>query len=597
MAEFTGATYDEAVLEAEKQFNTKSDKLEIAVLEEGPPAGKRAWRISADWKHVTAAAAEDVAKGRDKVIFEPDSGARIVLHYLDEGVAIEAPREATDIEVNSYIARRGLRGYDLPGARKALDGGAKVAPLAPAQEAGPPAPDEVFVSFSKDDMTATLQLFPGDAEGARLTFDDIMEKLTGQYRIVCGIDEELVRRVAAETPYRQHIEIAHGRMPKEGDSAKIEYHFRQTTSMRPRLLDGDKVDYRTLDLFETVRAGQVLVTRTPPTQGVDGLSLRGRPLRARSGKDAQLPRGKGVTISEDKCTMTADTDGMVSVKDRQVVVASRYVVPENVDMSTGNIEFTGDIEVKGNVISGMTLKAEGNIEVHGVVEAATIIAGGGVVLHQGMQGTGRGLVKAGGDVTAKYFERVTVSAGGMISADAIYHSDCSAVEGINLAGKHASLIGGVSRSAHVVSARTIGSTSATATIVEVGILPEQRERLVHLENELARLNNEKGKIALLVKTYGAAPGPDETPERAALRQRVVEANRQIVMQIAEATTERNRLKAETESVTGGRVHAVGTVYPGTKVVIGAAVYNVEQPIDFATFRVRDGEVSFVACEL
>ncbi len=599
MAEFSAASYEEAVVEAEKKFNLGRDQLEISVIEQGSSGlfSKKPWRIEASMKHIAAPSAQSLPQRDGGEVFGGlHEQARIRLIYTPEGVMLEPDPAISDAEMGSYFARRELRDLDFQTAKKLIARGDSPVQVAPAQQEGPPARDEVLVTFAKDDMTAYLVLYPGDEGGERATYESLMQALTERYKIVCGIDEEKLRRIAKALPYRQEIEIAHGRQPVTGQDATIEMHFRQSHSMRPKLLDGDRVDYWTLDLFESVRKGQVLITRTPPTSGADGESVRGRPLRAKSGKDKQLPRGKGIVVSEDKLQVVAALDGMVTFTSGQVNVASCYIVQGNVDMSTGNIDFVGDVEVRGNVIAGMTVKAEGSVEIHGVVEAASIVAGGNVVLHQGMQGMGKGEVIAGGDVAAKYFERVKVVARGVVTADAIYHSEVNSVEGVMLAGKRASLIGGVTRSAKLVAARTIGSTSNTSTIVEVGILPEQRERYNFLETELIRLSNEREKIALLVRTYGAAPKEGEPADRDQVRQRVLEANRSLLRQSAEATAERDTLRASMESVTGGRVHVLNTIFPGARVVIGSAVYIVENPIDYATFRVMDGDVGFVACE-
>ena len=522
---------------------------------------------------------------------------RIALAYAPDGVLMFLPSCVSDAEIVSYLKRRNVHGSDPSLARKQAAQGIFPVRIAPQQDEGPPAPDEASIVFSRDDMTASLLLFPGDEEGEWLTYDALSALLTDTHKIVCGIHEEALLWIAQMRPYREAIEVAHGIPPVDGLPGKLDFHFRLSSTKRPKLLDGDRVDYRTLDLFVPVRTDDVLVTRTPPVPGVDGQTLRGRTLRARPGKDVRLPVGKGVAISDDKCAMTAMTDGMVTYQNGAVAVASRYVVQGNVDMSVGNIDFPGDIEVRGNVIAGMTLKAEGNLEVHGIVEAAFLTAGGDVLLHQGMQGVGRGSVRAGGDVTAKYFERVHVSAGGMISADAIYHSDCNAVEGVNLAGKHASLIGGTTRSLHMVSARTVGSVAHVATVIEMGLLPGQRERLIFLKNEQLRLANEREKLELLIKSFGGAPKANEPPERAALRARIIDANRQNLVQMSQATTERNEIEAEIKVASSGRVHVLGTIFDGAKIVIGPLVYHVESPIEYATFRVVDKELGFTACEL
>ena len=45
-----------------------------------------------------------------------------------------------------------------------------------------------------------------------------------------------------------------------------------------------------------------------------------------------------------------------------------YVVPGDVDFSTGNIDFIGSVKVMGSVRNGFSVKAEGNVEIMGRLE-------------------------------------------------------------------------------------------------------------------------------------------------------------------------------------------------------------------------------------
>ncbi|MEI2428161.1 FapA family protein [Priestia megaterium] len=51
----------------------------------------------------------------------------------------------------------------------------------------------------------------------------------------------------------------------------------------------------------------------------------------------------------------------------------------NVNESSGNIQFTGDVEIEGEVEAGMLVEAEGNILVEQAVNQATLNASGAVI--------------------------------------------------------------------------------------------------------------------------------------------------------------------------------------------------------------------------
>ena len=57
-----------------------------------------------------------------------------------------------------------------------------------------------------------------------------------------------------------------------------------------------------------------------------------------------------------------------------------------VDLSTGNINFDGSLHIKGDVADGVAVDVSGSVLVEGVVARATIVAGGDIVIKNGIIG-------------------------------------------------------------------------------------------------------------------------------------------------------------------------------------------------------------------
>ena len=170
-----------------------------------------------------------------------------------------------------------------------------------------------------------------------------------------------------------------------------------------------------------------------------------------------------------------------------------YEVPANVDTSTGDIEYEGNVLVHGNVLAGFSITAKGDIVVEGVVEGANLCAGGHIILKRGIQGMDRGVLKANGNISSRFIERATVEAGGYVSADAIMHSNVSAKGDITVDGKKGYITGGTIRSGSLVSAKTIGSSMGTNTNIEVGIEPAIISEYHELGKEQETLKEEQEK--------------------------------------------------------------------------------------------------------
>ena len=143
-------------------------------------------------------------------------------------------------------------------------------------------------------------------------------------------------------------------------------------------------------------------------------------------------------MSEDGLRLYSEVSGHVSLTDGRVFVSDTYEVAADVDSSTGDIDYEGNVVVRGNVITGFTVKAKGDIEVYGVVEGAYIEAEGQIILRRGMQGMNKGILKANGNIITKFIENAEVIAGGYINTDSIMHSKVSAKGDIVVGGDEAS---------------------------------------------------------------------------------------------------------------------------------------------------------------
>ena len=166
----------------------------------------------------------------------------------------------------------------------------------------------------------------------------------------------------------------------------------------------------------------------------------------------------------------------------------------DIDFSTGNITFNGNVIIKGIVNNGFAVTANGDIDCSELIEGANLTAGGSIHVKRGVKGLGKSVIKAGKDVFAKYIERATVIAGGSVIVDeALIHSDTEAGDRIEATGAKGSIFGGHVAAGNLVKANFIGSEMAIKTIIEVGAAPQMKDRLVFLNREVAKKNDDYDK--------------------------------------------------------------------------------------------------------
>jgi hypothetical protein len=288
---------------------------------------------------------------------------------------------------------------------------------------------------------------------------------------------------------------------------------------------------------------------------------------------------------------------MVEFINNAVNVSSVYKINGDCDMSVGNIDFEGSVHISGSVRSGNTVKATDGISVGGGVEAAILIAGGNVEVKGGMQGSSKGKIEAGGSVSIMYIERGTIIADGPVKVDVSIHSTIETGSTIHALGKRGAIIGGQAASAGDIVTNFIGALSHTKTEVEVGVTPRKRARISALEREITQLEAEKIKFiqleAYLEKTKETLD--PETWNKLSISGK--ENNRINEENMASYTAEIATLQYEIEHATESRVHVFETTFAGSRITIGRSAYKVTNEITFATFKYREGEVSYSPCEI
>lgn len=153
------------------------------------------------------------------------------------------------------------------------------------------------------------------------------------------------------------------------------------------------------------------------------------------------------------------------------------------------------------------------------MEGAELISGGSIEITGGIIGYNKGLVNAGKNVKVSFIQDGNVVAGeDVIVSQSIMHSNIRAGRDVLCNGAKGLIVGGIVQAGDKVVARTIGNTMSTATAVEVGVVPELRNEINELRQELRQLleNEDKTNKALYLLNQLANNG-QLSPDKVALR--------------------------------------------------------------------------------
>ncbi|MDL2224974.1 FapA family protein [Eubacteriales bacterium OttesenSCG-928-M02] len=519
-----------------------------------------------------------------------------VVSHEEDGVYLLLPSALPGIVAPTLaifdLTRRGITGMRPGDLAVRLRKGQEKILIAEAQ-VETPVPTGVFITTPADGMSATMQLLPPSTGGEMLDVDGVVAILNEE-GITHGLLMDAITEAVTRKLYYEEFVIAKGTPSVKGEDGYLVFHFETEHSPAPKILEDGSADFYNLNLYSTVMEGDLLVESIPPGDGTPGVTVRGETVEPKAGLVAKLPRGRNIAISPDGNQLLAAMGGKADYINGSVEVSNVYNIPGNVDMGVGNVDFVGDVEIKGNVIAGLTLKATGTIEINGTVEAATIIAGKDIILKKGIQGMDNGLLQAEGNVVSSFIERANVVAGGSVLADYIVHSTVSAKDDVEAKGKRGRIIGGIIRAGKRIMAKEIGNASGERTTLEMGSAPELRTRQLELGEQMVQTKAQLDKIDSLARVQQLSKDVDQ--DRQDMWDKLLAGREQLQQNYEGMQQELEEIRVQVDAGSDGKVHVTDTTYPDVRITINSATYTVSDPIAFATFKYSDGAVVFTAYE-
>ncbi|WP_018132534.1 DUF342 domain-containing protein [Effusibacillus pohliae] len=448
-------------------------------------------------------------------------------------------------------------------------------------------------------LTGVLVMQSAPPDGLVLSLQGLCEYLQNA-GIQYGIDSALCQEIV-NTPglyVNERLPVAKGKQPVQGQDARIEVYVEEDGERKPKVLEDGRVDFFDMGIVKLVKKGQVLAVRVPPTPAQDGVAVTGHPIPGKPGRDYRLPQGQNTVIEQDGCTLVAATDGHVVYrpKDNKIHVFDEYVVAKDVDFSVGNIEFTGSVRVLGNVQPGFKIIAEGDVEIHGYMDAALIEAGGNVTIRGGVQGRNKGVIRAGGNLRTPFIQYALVDIGGScLVGESIMHSQINAGSKIVMEGRRAVIVGGIVRAGEAVVTRVLGSPMATPTEVEVGVHPHLRTELVSISESLKKVGADidKTQKAITLLEQMATAGGKLPADKAALLKKLKITLEHYKVEEEELLFRRSEIELVLQDVKSAHVQVIEAVHPGVKVAISHYAHYVRDPLAKVCFVLRDAEVRAV----
>jgi uncharacterized protein (DUF342 family) len=416
------------------------------------------------------------------------------------------------------------------------------------------------------------------ATDAPVSLDQLQQDLAAA-GITYGIDRFLLQDLAEAHQPGEHYRIAQGVPPEDG----LEYFFSRRRERTPKRLPDGQVDFYNLETIQNVVQQQILVAKIPPHASQPGKTVTGTLLPS-AAQEVPLPQvGKNVACSTDGQALIALVNGYPVLSGNVLSVETTYTLEGDVDFSVGNITCVGHLVVTGDVKSGFSIKCAQNVITHGVVDAATIDAGGTVYLYGNVFGRQQGYIRSAVDVQGIYVDATTLEARqDIVLKHGARHSQLRAGRSVLIQGG-GHLRGGTVQAYERILSHDLGSASGVATRVEIlpGAFDEgiQSRFLHHLE---AMLKEDSAWLE-------AHRHLDLADKRIQVMRHTLHNSQTAVQALATYFQQRQQLRTGTP-LQIGTIVATGTVHPGVTVCIGGVLLPITRPLTGVMFAKIDGTI-------
>jgi len=375
----------------------------------------------------------------------------------------------------------------------------------------------ISISIDDDEMGATAEITAAQG-GKNLSAKAILEA-SQKAGVKKGFSKEelvkLAHLAAKEEPMSQvTLQIATGKLAVNGKDAIIKplVESAQSRILRPKKREDGSVDMRDLGDIICVKVGDPIAEKVPLTSGKQGYTVTATPLVPEPGNDVSLVSGEGTAISsKNENVLVSQKVGLPKIIPNGMEVDEIYKI-KDVNIGSGNINFTGSVVIEGDVNEGMKVIASGDITIGGFVESAMIEAGGDITISGGIIGRKHDIektkitdinmsvsVNAKGSLYAKYCQYAQISSGKDIRIEnQLLHSLINVNGRLKVGTEEKSngtLIGGFVKAGTNVSAGIVGATAGSNTVISFdNKITKLKEQLQEIE---VRLKFDKDKTTEL----------------------------------------------------------------------------------------------------
>ena len=444
--------------------------------------------------------------------------------------------------------------------------------------------DAVQLDIDPAGMQAVLRLPAGASLPASAAIDRMMKA-----GVVAGVFEPALRELEVPADQDRAVVVALGvpAVQPEHGCVKVLVNFAL------RLEEGvdHKIDFHEQGRFHEVEAGEVLARLVPKKAGSAGRTVLGRELPVAEAKDGDLSAvaGEGCVLRGDSEVIAERAGMVVRRRDGHLDILPVVDIPGDLDMHWGNLITKLPVTIKGDVITGFSLKSAADVTVKGVIEDARISVKGNLTCGGILPGEHR--VKTHGDLLTKHVAGRQVKCRNFEVASDVRGSTIYATGDF----KAKLVVSSTVQCGGSAVIDDLGHPDELGGIVQVGMNPLAIAlwRLAAREHEAiaAEVGEAKTKTKRLALWLKQETDAAKRQDLAVKLQQALAGYEQCAKRLGECEKILNNAVLRAGNNPDATVTVNNAVYPGVEIHIGAdAKLAITKALGKTVFRLRDGKV-------
>ncbi len=359
----------------------------------------------------------------------------------------------------------------------------------------------VSVNISEDVMLASVSLTEGTGSGLRLSTELVRQRLIDA-GVIKGIDlhavEEAVRS-AVEENSRDEVVVARGEPPTETGEARLKFHINLASGKSVTIRDDGTADFKNQDRITTVDKDTLIAeVVSPDFEKKDGWDVRSKTVKAKDSQHLQIEAGAGIRKERDDAGMLkfyADTSGELIYDGTSLVIQEVHTVKGDIGTGTGNVKFSGPVNIAGGVRSGYYVMAKGTVKIADGVEAALVSSEGSIHVQQGIKGGGKAVLRAKDKITAAFAEQATLmTIGDVVLQNTCLHCEVKCNGSLMMETENGKLVGGIIKVRNGLVAAQLGTKTGVQTEISFGQDMLIRDKIELEEREIEKLQNQIAEL-------------------------------------------------------------------------------------------------------